>query len=60
MPSDPQTTEDKIKQLKAVLLQCQKQFAFYAEEHRKKGNEQKAQTNQDYVEMCQQVRAGEP
>ena len=49
-------------ELVAVLRECQKQFAFYAENHRRVRKDDKAATNEEFERMCEAAiaRIGEP
>jgi hypothetical protein len=46
--------------LRAALDQCLKQFAFYATEHAKAGNHEKATTNQRFADLCHSALTAQP
>jgi len=45
--------------MRAALEKCRNQFAFYADEHRKAGKVEKAQTNDRFVEMVSEALEAE-
>jgi hypothetical protein len=42
-------------ELREALTKCRDQFAFYADEHRKAGKDEKAATNQRFADLCNEA-----